>query len=151
MSTRSDKDLAQIPPATPDILGSVGSFFSYWPTILLEQLLADATSLYYRSGDYICHINDHTRSMFVITEGKVTVEIPNSPTILTVVAPCYFCESSLVVDEPRKMSLRCSSDVVAGWEVSISAFQKTAANLPRDKMDLLDKWINIRKSSNINK
>lgn len=117
--------LPDIPAPTPSMVRSMyGSFFDGWSDSELNALIRFSKPMSFAAGEYIMFEGDYDRVMYLITRGKVEVQIRNKKLVgekrrrrdnaaatFELNAPAYVGEFALLCKEPRSASIQCSTDV----------------------------------------
>ncbi|KAG8344019.1 Cyclic nucleotide binding domain [Trypanosoma vivax] len=156
------RNITNIPRPTPSVINSMqGTFFTGWPSRLLEQLTEKAKPLYLKAGHYLMHEGDMDRCMYMITAGTVTVILldkrkgkrrtkENSKAHFSLSPPCYVGEFALVCKEARTASIVCETDVAA-WSVSPEAYDEVAQYLSTEVASKQKEATDVRRRANLKK
>lgn len=151
-----------IPFPSPQVIQSMyGTFFSGWPSLLLEKLVAKATPMYLKQGSYLMHEGDLGRVMFMITKGTVSIILrkkggskcrtkENSSGVFCIHAPCYVGEFALVCKEPRSASIYCETDI-GYWAVLPEDYEEVAQHLSPAVASKQREATDVRRRQNLQK
>lgn len=137
----TNERLEDNPKPTPSMMRIMqGHFFEGWSDRELQMLIDLAKPLSFLPGEYIMFEGDYDRVMYLITKGKVEVQIRDKKAqskrrkrefcaaTFEIPAPAYVGEFALLCKEPRSASIQCLNDVDT-WVVSNKDFHSVVDHL----------------------
>lgn len=170
MKRRAEKELRMYMDCHPEIVfpsaatikQMKGLFFDGWPSDLLQHLGDSSTPLLFRQGRCLIHADNHDRSMFMVTNGCVSIVFrshkikdkrrtkANSDRIILLEAPCYVGEFGLVYKETRTATVYCETDMVV-WRVTPEEYEHVAQYLTPELAQRQREVTDARRKHNLKK
>lgn len=155
--------LDENPVPTPGMIRQMqGQFFEGWSDHELNALISSAKPLSYLEREYIMFEGDYDRVMYLITKGKVEVQIRDkklkekrrcaefSAARFPLQAPAYVGEFALLCKEPRSASIQCMTDVDM-WVVSAKSFDAVVKLLSPAIASKQQEATDLRRKANLRK
>lgn len=155
--------LPRNPRPTPALIRQMaGDFFDGCSEPLLESLLKSAVPRSFREGEYIMFEGDYDRVMYLLTKGRVEIQIrekmlrdkrrrrDNCTGKFEMAAPAYVGEFALLCKEPRSASVQCMSDVDT-WILSDSVLEETLKQMPQEFFQKQKAAAELRRKANLEK